>query len=48
MTERSAIHSSFVIQRTYDAAPKRAFAAFSEPEIKNRWFADGNGWGTDD
>jgi uncharacterized protein YndB with AHSA1/START domain len=47
VTERSAIHSSFVIERTYDASPERVFAAFSDPEAKNRWFADGDGWGTD-
>lgn len=47
MTERSAVHSSFVIERTYDATPARVFAAFSDPEAKNRWFVDGDGWGTD-
>ena len=47
MTERSAIHSSFVIERTYDATPARVFAAFADPEAKNRWFANGDGWGTD-
>ena len=48
MTERSAIHSSFVIERTYDATPARVFGAFSDPQAKNRWFANGDGWGTDD
>ena len=47
MTERSAVHSSFVIERTYDATPARVFAAFSDPEAKNRWFVGGDGWGTD-
>jgi uncharacterized protein YndB with AHSA1/START domain len=47
VTERSAIHSSFVLERTYDASPARVFAAFSDPEAKNRWFAGGDGWGTD-
>jgi uncharacterized protein YndB with AHSA1/START domain len=47
VTQRSAIHSSFVIERTYEASPARVFAAFSDPEAKNRWFADGDGWGTD-
>ncbi len=47
VTERSAIHSSFVIERTFDAAPARVWAAFADPQSKNRWFADGDGWGTD-
>jgi uncharacterized protein YndB with AHSA1/START domain len=47
VTERSAIHSSFVIERTYDVPPARVFAAFSDPEAKNRWFVNGDGWGTD-
>ena len=47
MTERSAIHSTFVLERTYDASPERVFAAFEDPEAKNRWFVNGDGWGTD-
>jgi uncharacterized protein YndB with AHSA1/START domain len=29
MTERSAVHATFTIDRTYDAAPRRVFAAFA-------------------
>ena len=47
MTERSAVHSTFVLERTYDASPARVFAAFEDPEAKNRWFVNGDGWGTD-
>ena len=47
MTDRSAIHSTFVLERTYDASPARVFAAFEDPEAKNRWFVNGDGWGTD-
>lgn len=47
MTERSAIHNTFVLERTYDASPERVFAAFEDPEAKNRWFVSGDGWGTD-
>jgi uncharacterized protein YndB with AHSA1/START domain len=47
VTERSSIHSTFVIERTYDASPARVFAAFEDPEAKNRWFVNGDGWGTD-
>jgi uncharacterized protein YndB with AHSA1/START domain len=38
MTERSVTHSTFVIERTYDASPARVFAAFADPEAKRRWF----------
>ena len=38
MTERSAVHDTFVIERTYPAAPARVFAAWSDPEAKRRWF----------
>ncbi len=47
MTERSAVHDTFVLERTYDAPPARVFAAFADPEAKNRWIVNGDGWGTD-
>jgi uncharacterized protein YndB with AHSA1/START domain len=47
VTDRSTIHSSFVIERSYDASPARVFAAFADPEAKNRWLVNGDGWGTD-
>jgi uncharacterized protein YndB with AHSA1/START domain len=38
--ERTAVHhGSFNIERTFRAAPARAFAAWSDPELKARWFA---------
>ena len=47
MTERSVTHSTFVIERSYDASPGRVFAAWSDPEAKARWFGppdeDGSG-----
>jgi uncharacterized protein YndB with AHSA1/START domain len=39
MTERSVTHSTFVIERLYDASPARVFEAFADPAIKARWFA---------
>ena len=48
MTDRSAIHSTFVIERTYAAVPAGArFEAFEDAEAKNRWMVNGDGWGTD-
>lgn len=38
MTERSVTHGDFTIERNYDVAPARAFAAWADPEIKRRWF----------
>ena len=40
MTERSIIHDTFVIERTYPATPSRVFAAFSPEEAKNSWAQD--------
>ncbi|HWG27583.1 SRPBCC domain-containing protein [Actinospica sp.] len=39
MTEHSVTHSTFVLERIYDAAPERVFAAWGDPVAKNRWFA---------
>ena len=38
MTKRSTEHATFTIERHYDAAPTRVFAAFAEPAAKARWF----------
>ncbi len=38
MSVPRATHGTFTIERRYDAAPARVFAAFSEPAIKARWF----------
>jgi uncharacterized protein YndB with AHSA1/START domain len=38
MSERSVTHSTFVVERTYDASPDRVFAAWAQPTAKARWF----------
>jgi uncharacterized protein YndB with AHSA1/START domain len=43
MSSRSVEHATFAVERTYDAAPKRVFAAWSDPEAKSRWFAGPEG-----
>jgi uncharacterized protein YndB with AHSA1/START domain len=42
MTERSVVHSTFTIERTYDRAPARVFAAWADPALKGRWFGGGS------
>ena len=42
MQEQSAIHNTFVIERTYPTTPERVFAAFADPIKKRRWFVEGD------
>jgi uncharacterized protein YndB with AHSA1/START domain len=42
MEHQSAIHSTFVIERTYPVTPERVFAAFADPAKKRRWFVEGD------
>jgi uncharacterized protein YndB with AHSA1/START domain len=44
MTERSVTHATFVIERRYDAAPARVFAAWATPAAKARWFVGPDEW----
>ncbi len=37
-------HGSFILERRYNAAPERVFAAWSDPNAKRAWFAEGEGW----
>lgn len=40
MTERSVVHSTFVLERVYPAAPGKVYFALSDPAAKKRWFVD--------
>lgn len=39
MTDQPVRHATFAVERTYDAAPARVFAAWAKPEAKARWFS---------
>jgi uncharacterized protein YndB with AHSA1/START domain len=40
VAERSVAHATLVVERIYDAAPARVFAAWAEPELKALWFSE--------
>ena len=38
MNNRYVTHDTFVIERTYDAPPAQVFAAWANPEVKEKWY----------
>jgi uncharacterized protein YndB with AHSA1/START domain len=44
MMKRSTSHATFVIEREYNAAPAKVFAAFADPKQKAKWFVGPEGW----
>jgi uncharacterized protein YndB with AHSA1/START domain len=44
MTKRSVTHSTFTLERVYDASPARVFAAWADPRAKARWFVGPDEW----
>lgn len=42
MTERSIVHGSFTVKRTYPHAPAKVFRAWSDPDIKRQWYGGPN------
>lgn len=40
MADDGVVHDTFVLERVYQAAPQRVFAAFAETQTKRRWFAE--------
>ena len=43
MSDQPTIHDTFVLTRAYPWPPEKAFAAFSDPAKKRRWFGDDEG-----
>ena len=41
MKVQSVIHNTFVIERSYAAAPEQVFAALSNPAKRRRWLLEG-------
>lgn len=41
MSDRSVVHSTFTLEREYDAPPDRVFSAWAAPDAKASWFASG-------
>jgi uncharacterized protein YndB with AHSA1/START domain len=44
MTDRTVTHTTFVIERAYPVTPPVVFAAFADPELKERWFTMPPDW----
>ncbi|WP_141618205.1 SRPBCC family protein [Myxococcus sp. AB036A] len=40
----TVVHSTFTIDRAFNAPVPRVFNAFENPEIRRRWFVEGEGW----
>jgi uncharacterized protein YndB with AHSA1/START domain len=38
MSDRSTVHSTFALERTYAATPARVWQAWADPAEKRRWF----------
>ena len=38
MTDRTATHATFTVERDLAFAPATVFRAFADPEVKRRWF----------
>ena len=41
-TAASAVHNTFVVERSYSQSPERVFAAFAQPARKRQWYAEGD------
>jgi uncharacterized protein YndB with AHSA1/START domain len=44
MSQQSIAHGSFVIERHYPVAVEHAYAAWTDPRLKEKWFIGPDGW----
>jgi uncharacterized protein YndB with AHSA1/START domain len=43
MSHQTAVHNTFVLERSYPKPPEDVFAAFADPDKKRRWYAESRG-----
>ena len=48
MPQLTVEYGNFAIERRFDALPSLVFQALTDIKMKRRWFADGDGWVTED
>jgi uncharacterized protein YndB with AHSA1/START domain len=44
MADRSVVHTTIVVERTYAATPERVFAAWADPVAHGSWHVPGDDW----
>ncbi|RYD55468.1 MAG: polyketide cyclase [Sphingomonadales bacterium] len=42
MSETIVVHANFTLSRTLPVPPSAVFQAFADPDLKRRWFAEGD------
>jgi uncharacterized protein YndB with AHSA1/START domain len=48
MTARSTVHSTFTLDRVFNAAPARVYRAFADKDAKEQWFHGPDDWELDE
>ena len=43
MEQPKVVHSTFVVERSFPKPPETVFAAFADPAMARRWYAEGEG-----
>src|SRR5262249_52168467 len=44
MTARSTVHSTFTLDRVFNASPARVYRAFADKDTKEQWFSGPDDW----